>query len=278
MRLRSFVLTAAALAAFAGASAVQGQNAGTRPDFEAFEVATIKPTAPEETGLNKGRYIRMQSAHRFQAKNYTINGLIAAAYDLNPKMISGGPAWAETDRYDVIAAIRGDLRPSYDDQMRMLRKLLTDRLNLGFHREKKEFAIYELTVAKNGPKLAPTSAPPDESYNATTTLYPAAGGGIDHALLPVHNITIQQFASVLQHAILDRPVVDNTELTGRYDIDLEWTPDETNFGGALPQAAPDSPKPGLFTAIQQQLGLKVEATRGPIDTLVIDRLDRPSDN
>ena len=276
MRLQCLILTTAALVAFASASAAQ--NAATRSGFEAFDVATVKPTAPEETGPHTGRYIRMQSAHRFQAKNYTVNGLIAAAYDLNPKMLSGGPAWAETDRYDVLAATPGDLLPSHDDQMRMLRKLLSDRFKLSFHRKKEDFAIFELTVAKNGPKLKPSSAPPDEPYNATTTLYPAASGGIDHALLPAHNITIQQFASVLQRAILDRPVVDNTQLTGRYDFDLEWTPDESNFGGTLPQGPPDSSKPGLFIAIQQQLGLRVEATRGPIETLVIDGLDRPSDN
>jgi uncharacterized protein (TIGR03435 family) len=178
----------------------------------------------------------------------------------------------------VIAGTPGDLRPTYDDQMRMLRKLLNDRFDLKFHREKKEFAIDELTVAKSGAKLKPSSAPPDEPYNVTTTLYPAASGGIDHAVLPAHNITIQQFASVLQRAILDRPVVDNTQLTGRYDFELEWTPDASNFGGTLPPGPPDSSKPSLFTAIQQQLGLRLEATRGLIDTLVIDGLARPSDN
>lgn len=264
------------MAAFANVSI--GQSSGTRPNFEAFEVATVKPTAPEEIGVNKGRYIRMQSAHRFQAKNYTVSGLIAAAYELNPKMISGGPEWADTDRYDVMAATPGELTPSHDDQMRMLRKLLSERFNLRFHRKMEDFAIFELTVAKNGPKLKPGSAPRDESYNATTTLYPAASGGIDHALLPAHNITIQQFAAVLQHGILDRPVLDNTQLTGRYDIDLEWTPDESNFGGNLPPGPPDSAKPGLFIAIQQQLGLRIEATRGPVEALVIDGIDRPSDN
>ena len=185
---------------------------------------------------------------------------------------------AKTDHYDVIAATPGELRPLYDDQMRMLRKLLNDRLNLRFHRGKKEFAIYELTVVKGGPKLKPSSAPPDEPYNVTSIVYPAASGGIGHVLLPAHNATIQQFASVLQRAILDRPVVDNTTLTARYDFDLEWTPDESQFGGQLPPGPPDSEKPGLFAALQQQLGLKIDATRGLIDTLVIDRLDRPSDN
>ena len=217
MSLRHIMLSAAVLASSCGESPLKGaQVAGSRPSFEAFEVATIKQAAPED--LNAGRYIRMQSAHRFQARNYTVGGLVAAAYDLNPKMISGGPSWMETDRYDVVAATPGELRPSYDDQMRMLRRLLNDRFNLNFHRGRRESAIYELTLAKGGPTLEPSSALPDEPYNVTSTLYPAASGGIDHAMLPAHNVTIGQFASVLQRAILDRPVVDSTELTGRYDL------------------------------------------------------------
>jgi uncharacterized protein (TIGR03435 family) len=277
MSLRVIALALTVLAISSVVSSIRGAQAvPSRPSFDAFEVATIKPAAPED--LNGGRYIRMQSAHRLQVKNYTINGLIAAAYDLNPKAISGGPAWAETDRFDVIAATPGELRPLYDDQMRMLRKLLNDRLDLRFHRGKKEFAVYELTVAKGGPKLKRSSAPPNEAYNVMSTVYPTASGGIDHVLLPAHNATIQQFVSVLQRAILDRPVVDNTMLTGRYDFDLEWTPDESQFGGQLPPRTPDSGKPGLFAALQQQLGLKIEATRGMIETLMIDGLDRPSDN
>jgi uncharacterized protein (TIGR03435 family) len=244
--------------------------------FEAFDVATIKLSAPEDP--KAGRYIRMQSAHRFQAKNYTVNGLIAAAYDLNPRAISGGPAWVESDRYEIVAATPGDQRPTYDDQMAMLRKLLVDRFNLAFHREKKEFSIYELTISKGGPKLSTSTATPDEAPNFTSTLYPAASGGIDHALLPARNVTMAQFASLLQRAILDKPVVDDTGLTSRYDFDLEWTPDETQFGGQLPFGPPDSEKPGLFAALQQQAGLKIEATRGPIGTLVIDRIERPSEN
>jgi len=277
MSLRPVALAITTLVASFVESPIQAaQTAPTRPSFEGFEVATIRPVASQD--FNVGRYIRMQSAHRFQAKNYTVNGLIAAAYDLNPKAIVGGPDWAQTDRYDVIAATPGELRPVYDDQMRMLRKLLNDRFNLEFHRGKKEFAIYELTVAKGGPNLKPSAAPPDEPYNVTTTLYPAASGGIDHALLPARNVTLQQFASVLQRAILDRPVVDHTGLVSRFDFELEWTPDESQFGGQLPQGPPDSARPGLFTAMQQQLGLKIEATRGPVETLVIDHLDRPSDN
>jgi uncharacterized protein (TIGR03435 family) len=276
MNLRFTTPAFLVLACFGGAFPIGAQPAAARPPFDAFEVTSIKPVKPEDSSA--ARYIRMQSAHRFQAKNYTVNGLIAAAYDLNPKMISGGPAWSETDRYDVIAATPGELRPVYEEQMRMLRNLLNDRFNLKFHRGTRDFAIYQLTIGKGGPKLKPSSAPPDEPYNVTSTLYPAASGGIDHALLPAHNITTRQFASVLQRAILDRPVVDNTGLTGRYDFDLEWTPDETQFGGQLPAGPPDSPKAGLFAALEQQLGLRIEPTRGPIETLIVDRLDRPSEN
>jgi uncharacterized protein (TIGR03435 family) len=247
-----------------------------RPAFSSFEVATIKPSGPDDP--KAGRYIRMQSAHRFEVKNYTANGLIAAAYDLNPRAISGGPAWSGSDRYQIIAVAPGDLRPTYDEQMVMLRKLLTERFNFMFHREKKEFSIYELTVAKGGPKITESTAPFDEASNVTSTLFPAASGGIDHALMPAHNVTMQEFASVLQRAILDRPVVDKTGLSGRYNFDLEWTPDESQFSGQLPPGAPDSAKPGLFAAVQQQMGLRIEATRGPLETLVIDRLDKPSEN
>jgi uncharacterized protein (TIGR03435 family) len=97
-------------------------------------------------------------------------------------------------------------------------------------------------------------------------------------VLPAGNATMGELVSVLQRAILDRPVVDKTGLSGRYDFDLEWAPDETQFGGEIPAAPSDAPSPPFFTAIQQQLGLKIDATRGPIAALVIDHADRPSEN
>jgi len=275
MRLRnSFAV--AILVLPCATSVVVGQTQTKRPKFDAFEVATIKPSSPE--GLNAGRYIRMQSGRTFQAKNYTVAGLIAAAYDLTPRAISGGTSWVESDRYEIIAITPGDVRPTYDEQMIMLRQLLSERFHLGFHREKKDFAIFEVTTGKDGPKLKMSTLEPDDPSNATSTVFPATSGGIDHILMPGRNVSMAQFASVLQRAILDRPVVDRTDLPGRYDFDLEWTPDDTQFGGQLPQGAPDQPRAGLFEAVQKQLGLKITATRGPIETLVVDRLDRPTDN
>jgi uncharacterized protein (TIGR03435 family) len=220
----------------------------------------------------------MQSAHVFQAKNYTVHGMIAAAWDLNPRAISGGPSWIDTEIWEIIAKTPGDQRPVWDEQMVMLRKLLADRFHLTFHREKKQFNIYDLTVSKEGPKLKATEAPPDEAPNMTSTVFPATSGGIDHIALPAHNITIAQFAGLLGRAILDRPVVDNTGLTGRYDFELQWSPDENQFGGNLPPGPPDKPLPGLFLALRQTLGLNLEATRGAVDAIMIDHVEHPTDN
>jgi uncharacterized protein (TIGR03435 family) len=247
-----------------------------RPAFDAFEVATVKPTPSDD--YRGARLFKMPSAHQFVAKNYPLRLLIGIAYNLTPRAISGGPDWIDSDHYDIVAATPGEVRPSVDEQMSMLQKLLVDRFNLSFHREKKEFSIYAITVANNGPKLKQSSAPPDEAPALVMTVYPAASGGIDHVLMPGHNATMAQFASVLQRAVLDRPVVDQTGLSGKYDFELQWTPDETQFGGTLPQGPPDSDKPGIFAAVQQQLGLRLEATRGPVDTIVINRVARPTEN
>ena len=171
--------------------------------------------------------------------------------NLTPRAISGGPGWIDSDPWDVVAETPGDVRPTIDEQMSMLQKLLADRFNLAFHREKKEFPIYAITVSNNGPKLKQSTATPDEAPALLMTVYPAASGGIDRAVMPGHNATVAQFASVLQRAVLDRPVVDQAGLSGKYDFELEWTPDETQFGGTLPQGPPDSDKPGIFAAVQQ---------------------------
>ena len=246
------------------------QSPATRPAFNEFEVAAIKPAAPD----SQGRYIRMQSAHRFVAKNHTLKTLIEAAYNLTPRAISGGPAWIDSDRYDILAGTPGEVQPNLEEQMSMLRNLLADRFKLTFHREQKEFSINELTVAKAGPKLK-ESAAPDGQPSLTNVVFP------DRISLPARNATTAQFASMMQRAILDRPVVDKTGLSGRYDFDLEWADDDSQFGGQLRKraSADDSPdKLDLFAALQQQLGLRLEAAKGPIEGLVIDRVERPSEN
>jgi uncharacterized protein (TIGR03435 family) len=251
--------------------ALFAQPPAARPKFGAFEVATIKPAVD-----SPGRYIRMQSVNRFYAKGFTLNALIAASYSLSPRAISGGAPWTDSDRYDILASTPGDLQPNLDEQMAMLRKLLTDRFQLAFHREPKELPVFAITVAKGGSKLKESAAPAGTLPELINVIYPEEKGGV-HVMLPARNATILQFAAMMQRTVLDRPVVDQTGLSGTYDFDLEWTPDDNQFGGNLPRSA-ESTKPSLFVAMQEQLGLRLEATKGPVQALVIDRVKRPSEN
>ena len=251
-----------------GQKAVRAANAAPAAG-PAFEVATIKPVEP---GAEKGRYIIMQGTNRFVEKDYTLMRLIGAAYDLSPKVISGGPAWMDSDHYDIVAITPGAKLPTHDEQMAMLRNLLADRFKLTFHREQQEFSIYVLEVAKGGPKLTKSTAPESNPAQLISTVYP------QRIHLPARNATMGEFASLLQRALLDRPVVNKTALAGRYDFDLDWAPDETQFGGEVPVARSDAPSPPFFTAIEQQIGLKVTATRGPVEAFVVDTAERPSAN
>jgi len=244
-------------------------SAQTAPPGPAFEVATIKPV---ESSPKSARYIFMQGPHRFVEKDYTLKLLIAAAYNLNPKAVAGGPAWIESDHFDILALTPGEAQPSHEQQMAMLRTLLADRFKLAFHREPNDFSIYALEIAKGGAKLKPSTAAATDQPALISTVYP------QRILLPARNASMSDFVSVMQRAILDRPVVDKTGLTGRYDFDLEWAPDESQFGGDVGAASSDVNIPPFFTAIQQQLGLRLEATHGPIETIVVDHAEHPSDN
>jgi uncharacterized protein (TIGR03435 family) len=245
--------------------AIPTLQAQSRP---AFEVATIKPA--DSTPC---RYMTMQSNNRFIVKAYSLNLLIAAAYNLNPHTISGGPGWVDSDHFDIVAVTPGDVRPSHDEQMAMLRTLLTDRFKLTFHREQKEFSIYALEIAKGGAKLKPSTAAADAPHVVgPAVVYP------ERVALPVRNATLDDFAELMQRGVLDRPVVNRTGLTERYDFDLEWAPDESQFGGGVPAASSSAPTSPLFTAIQQTLGLSLRPTRGKVSALVVDTVERPTAN
>lgn len=251
-------------------SVVKAQGPATAQGAtSAFEVATIKPTALD---AKAGRFITMQGTNRFVVKYYTLKLLIAAAYSLSPKVISGGVGWVDDEHFDIQALTPGDTKPSRAQQMAMLRTLLTDRFKLTFHREEKEFSIYALEVDKSGSKLKESAEAADEEAELLTTVYP------DHLHLPAKNATMGDLASLLQRALLDRPVVDKTGLTGRYDFTLDWAADETQFGGEVPVAGENAQAPPFFRAIEEQLGLRIEATRGDVAALVIDHAEPPSAN
>lgn len=237
----------------------------TRPKFEAFEVATVRPV---DADLHAGRMFKMDGPKRWTATNFTLKALLALAYDLNPRTISGGPGWIDEQHFMIEAVTPGDVRPERAEQMQMLRALLVERFALKFHRQQKEFAIYELSVAKGGPKLK-AALKPDDPPQLYGVVYP---GKIE---VPAKSVTMDDFVAMLQRATLDKPTINKTGLTGKYDFDLVWAQDETQYGGELPKAPDDAQSPPLFTAVQEQLGLKLTATKGMVSALVVDGAEKP---
>jgi uncharacterized protein (TIGR03435 family) len=249
-------------------ASLNAQSPSPRPAFDQFDVATVKPV---EANAKSGRFFKMAGTHRWIATNYTLKNLIALAYDMNPRTISGGPGWIEDQHFTIEAVTPGEVAPLRLEQMRMLRALLVERFALKFHRQDKEFSIYELTVAKGGPKLK-AAANPDDLPALVGVVYP---GKIE---IPAKSVTMDDFVAMLQRATLDRPTVNKTSLSGKYDFDLVFAPDETVYGGEIPKAPDDAPNPPLFTAIQEQLGLKLEATHGMVSAMVVDSAQRPLAN
>jgi uncharacterized protein (TIGR03435 family) len=232
-----------------------------------FEVATVKPSDPNR----QGRAITVRG-RTFATFNTPLNNLISFAYNVHPRQIVGVPDWADNALWDITAQPDGEGQPNDRQWRLMLQKLLADRFQLSFRREKREMPAFVIVVAPGGHKLSRSGGDP----NGLPGLF-FKGLGV----LPAINATIGDFAGVLQSVVLDRPVVDQTSLTGRWDFTLQWTPDETQFGGrggqAAAQAGANAP-PGLFTAMQEQLGLKMDSSRAQVDALIVDRAERPKEN
>lgn len=236
-----------------------------------FEVATIKPSRPDAPG--RSILVGRGGTNLLTTTSTPVADLISMAFDLHPNQIMGGPSWLETEKYDISAKPDQEGVPNLEQLHAMIEKLLKDRFQLAFHREKKELSVYVITLAKGGPKLAVSQLKGN---------LPGFGGRGPGSLGAV-NATIAEFAGFLQARILDRPVVDQTGLTERYDFQLRWTRDNAQAATAAANApiiaadSADAP-PDLFAAIQQQLGLKLESKKAAADVLVIDHIERPSDN
>jgi uncharacterized protein (TIGR03435 family) len=236
-----------------------------------FEVATIKPN---DSGAASMQVLTFRGRN-FITENSSLADLIMFAYSVQMKQIVGAPDWIEKDRYDINATPDREGTPSADQVRVMIRKLLTDRFQLTFHHDKRELSAFVLTVGKDGAKLK--AAQPNGNLHGIG-VQPAASG----AMMFANNSPIPAFTSFLQSLVLDRPVVDRTGLTGRYDMTVTFTPDDSLFHGhppAFPKPVDGvEPAPNLFDAIQQQLGLKLTAEKTQVDVLAIDRLEKPSAN
>ena len=233
-----------------------------------YEVATIKLSPPDQQGgafTLRGRHMVIL--------NFTVADLIKIAYNLNQTQLIGGPDWMNTVRYDLDILPDHEGLPSIDQARGITRKLLADRFALKYHEDTKELSVYILSVAKTGPKITKSGSDPNS---------PPGMGGPPGTLM-VRNASMAEFAQVMQ-STLDRPVLDQTGLKDRYDFKLRWTPDESQYGGRVPppntgdNAANADPPPPLFTAIQEQAGLKLDATKAPAKVMVIDSVQKPSEN
>ena len=257
----------AALAQTAPPTASQATDSTAK--LPAFDVISIRPNN-NSTQMNGGNFSRRVGVRTtpdgFSASSLDLKSLIAIAYGVKPDQVSGGPGWIDSNRYDieakVVAANGATPQPLTREQSNlMLRSLLADRFKLAVHNETKEAPIYELIVAKNGPKLQP--AKPDEPSKSSMSM-----GSSEQ--LTATAIQISSLITQLSYQ-LHSPIIDKTGLTGTYDITLQWAPDQ----GA---ASPDSPGPSIFTAVQEQLGLKLVPSKGPVDTLVVDHVEPPTEN
>jgi uncharacterized protein (TIGR03435 family) len=230
-----------------------------------FEVATVKPAAPPPFPVFKLFTVR---GREVLAINTTTFDLITFAYGVAPRQVSGGPSWIESDKLDVTGRPLAEGVPNREQFQALIKSLLADRFKLAVHTEKRDLPAYVLTVGNQGHKLTP---------NTSNSIGPASTVRTGLGTISADNANMGHFAVFLGSSVLDRPVVDRTGLAGRFDFMLNWTPDQSPSSVAPTTPDPNAP-PGFFTAIQEQLGLRIETQTAPVDVIVIDRVEKPSDN
>jgi uncharacterized protein (TIGR03435 family) len=274
--------------AFAVASSIAAPTAQNSPVPTAdiskleFEVASVKPNKSGDDNSRLG----LQPGGRITATNVALRLLIRNVYNVQAYQIVGEPDWIATERFDIEAKADRDYSPQSDgpapELIAMMRNLLADRFKLVVHRETREMPVYALVLARADGTFGPQMRRVDVDCAAEAAKAMAARRGgtppqpSDPSKVPPCGARLRpgrvmagaamlpQFARGLS-GFVGRTVVDRTGLSGTFDIDLEWTPDPTA----------DTTGPSLFTALQEQLGLKLESTRAPVEVLVIDRVERP---
>jgi uncharacterized protein (TIGR03435 family) len=225
-----------------------------------FEVSTVKLSPPDQRDF----WFRQLGPQVFEANNHTIRECIAYFFDIYPKLILGGPAWIDFDHYLITAKLPDDMRPSSDELKRMFQVLLAERFQLKVHHESKEVPVYLLEVGKKGFKLQESTEPGDASMR------------IGRGQITGRNSTMPSLARFMQRLVLDRPVIDKTGLKGKYDFDLLWRPDESQFGGQYSSQGFED-RPDIYHVLDG-FGLKLQSSRAMADILVVDYIDRPDEN
>jgi uncharacterized protein (TIGR03435 family) len=275
MRLMLLVLTMTSTAALL-AQAPQG----TTPP--AFDVATVKPSA-DTTAFS---FSMVQPGGRYIGQNMSLRLLIKTGYGVHDSQIIGGPSWIDSDRWDINAKAEGykDATTFRDQARLMVRPLLADRFKLVMHHEQRELPVYALVLAKANGEFGPNLRPNDgrdcdkpmplmnAAEGAAEPSVPMACGGdlFNPRHLEARAMTLNYMLIGLGRTSIDRPVVDHTGLTGKFDWEVQWVPDDLRTDLVT---RPEGPS--IFEAFRQQLGIKFEPTRDLVDVLVIDRAERP---
>lgn len=221
---------------------------------QSFDVVSLRPNT-----IGAGRSIERTNPGHVMGENITAGSMIRHAFGVRASQVEGAPGWIDTERYDL-QATTGTTKDLSDIELRPYwESMLASRFQMRYHRETKEMQIYYLTVAKGGPKLTENTAGGDTNTHVTN--------GAQHASVTSTHIALPDFAAFLGGR-LDRTVIDKTGLTGNYDVKLEWSPDLST----------DTNSASIFTALQDQLGLRLESGKGPVEIIVIDTIEKPTEN
>jgi uncharacterized protein (TIGR03435 family) len=253
-----------------------------------FEVASVKPAAPDARGM----WIRPGPGGGISISNLTLKEMITIAWRIFSFQVSGGPGWADSIRYDVVA--KPETKGAFSENWLMLQALLADRFQLVMHVETKEMPVYALVIARKDGKLGPglvetkegscaapePNQPPPPVKPGEKRQLPCGSMMMSPRSVAGSDNKVAELAQSLSR-LLGRTVIDKTGLTAKYNYTLEWTPDESQAFQLPPDApkpAADASGPSLFSALQEQLGLKLESEKGPVEIHVIDRTEKPSEN
>lgn len=267
----------------------------TRPSFE---VASVKPNVTGDRRVS----ITTQPGGRFVATGVSLKTLIGFAYGVRDFQILGGPDWLDDDRWDIEAraqegsiSLIGPTDPNVPSPIALrVQSLLSDRFRLNIHHDAKDLAVYDLTIAKGGPKLKlsedqsairpPERGSPPPPVPQRGQPMPRGSMRMGRGELEGTGVSLLGLIRGLS-AQLGRTIIDKTGLTGLYDFKLQWTPDINRESGPFGRTGPDSTPPApdlagpsIFTAIQEQLGLRLESAKGPVEVIVIDSVQKPSAN
>lgn len=257
-----FLITVAVMTMWLPAAALSRAQ-GSRGAFDAASVKRSDTAEPGGgVGLRRGGYA---------ATNALLRTIVAHAHEMKRAFVLGGPDWIDSERYDISARASGD--PTEEELYAMVRGLLTDRFRLVVHEETRQLPVYALVLARSDGRLGPSlkQSTPDCAAAGNPCGLNSTGFTNGGGVVVTKGRTIRDLASTLG-GMLDRNVVDSTGLSGTYEIDLKWGPDDVRAGAD----AAIADMPPIFTAIQEQLGLKLQPTRGPVVVLVIDSVQRPA--